>query len=126
MSSPADYRYSQTHEWHKVEGTTLTLGITRYAVDALTDVTYVQMKGVGTKIAAGSIVGEVESVKTTSDIYCAAEGEVIEVNKAVAEDPSKLNTDPYSNWLVKLKITGQGKMGELMDAAAYDKAHPAH
>jgi glycine cleavage system H protein len=61
------------------------------------------MKGVGTKIAAGSIVGEVESVKTTSDIYCAAEGEVIEVNKAVAEDPSKLNTDPYSNWLVKLK-----------------------
>lgn len=126
MSSPADYRYSATHEWHKVEGTTLTLGITRYAVDALTDVTYVQMKNVGTKIPAGAIVGEVESVKTTSDIYCAAEGEVIEVNKAVADDPSKLNTDPYSNWLVKLKITGQGKLGELMDAAAYDKAHPAH
>ena len=126
MSSPADLLYSASHEWHKVSGDTCTIGITRYAVDALTDVTYVNTKPVGTKIAAGGIVGEVESVKTTSDVYSAVGGEVTETNKALSDNPALLNADPYSNWLVKLKITDKAGLDKLMKADAYDKANPAH
>ena len=123
-ATPSDRVYSSSHEWHKVEGDTLTLGLTQFAVNQLTDVTYVEMKKAGTKFRAGDNIGEVESVKTTSDIYCAAEGEVMEVNKAVADDPSLLNTDPYGKgWLVKVKVTGKGKLSECVDAATYDKQH---
>jgi glycine cleavage system H protein len=125
MPSPADRVYSESHEWHKLEGTTLALGVTKFAVDQLTDVTYVQMKPVGTKIKAGEIVGEVESVKTTSDIYSALGGEIVEVNQKVADDPSLLNGDPYNAWLVKLKVTDTAPLAKLMDAKKYDAAHPA-
>ncbi|HYF15289.1 MAG TPA: glycine cleavage system protein GcvH [Phycisphaerales bacterium] len=125
MASPTDRVYSQTHEWHKVEGQTLTLGLTKFAVDQLTDVTYVEMKKPGTAFKAGEAVGLVESVKTTSDVYCAADGEVTEVNKAVADDPSLLNSDPYGRgWLVKVKITGQGNLTNCIDGASYDRQHP--
>jgi glycine cleavage system H protein len=124
MPSPTDRVYSASHEWHKSEGDTLTLGLTRFAVDQLTDVTYVEMKKPGTKFKAGDIVGEVESVKTTSDIYCFADGEVIEVNKAVVDDPSLLNSDPFGKgWLIKIKVAGKGKLAECVDAATYDKQH---
>jgi len=126
MASPADCLYSNSHEWHKVAGDTVTVGITRYAVDALTDVTYVVIKPVGTKVESGKSIGEVESVKTTSDIYCAAGGEITEINKAVVDDPSKLNADPFANWLCKVKISDKGKLGELLNAADYDKQYPAH
>jgi glycine cleavage system H protein len=125
MASPTDRVYSESHEWHKLEGGTLTLGLTQFAVDALTDVTYVQMKPVGTKFKAGDIVGEVESVKTTSDIYCFADGEISEVNKALADDPGLLNSDPYGKgWLIKVKVTGKAGLDGLKNAAAYDAAHP--
>jgi glycine cleavage system H protein len=125
MASPTDRVYSASHEWHKVEGQTLTLGITKHAVDQLTDVTYVEMKKPGFSFKAGEPVGMVESVKTTSDIYCFADGEVLEVNAAVVADPSLLNSDPYGKgWLVKVKIAGQGKLGSCLDAKAYDQQHP--
>jgi glycine cleavage system H protein len=124
MPSPTDRVYSESHEWHKVDGETLTLGLTRFAVDQLTDVTYVEMKRPGTKFKAGESIGEVESVKTTSDIYCAADGEVIEVNGSLAKDPSLVNSDPYaSGWLVKVKMSGRGKLDQCVDAATYDKRH---
>jgi glycine cleavage system H protein len=126
MASPADCLYSESHEWHRLDGTTLTLGITRFAVDALTDVTYASMKPAGTKVAPGGTVGEVESVKTTSDIYCACAGEITEVNKAVADNPALLNSDPFANWLVKLNVTDTAGLAKLMKADAYDKAHPTH
>lgn len=121
---PADRSYSESHEWHKLEGDTLTLGITQFAVDQLTDVTYVQMKPAGTKIGAGAMVGEVESVKTTSDIYSAASGEVLAVNTAAADNPALLNSDPYgAGWLVKLKVIDQAGLKGLMDAATYAKKY---
>ena len=127
MPAPSDRLYSESHEWHLVSGDVLTLGITQFAVDALTDVTYVEMKKPGTKIKAGETVGEVESVKTTSDIYCFAEGEITEVNKALADDPSLLNTDPYGKgWLIKLKISNNAGLAKLLKADAYEKAHPGH
>lgn len=127
MSSPSDRVYSETHEWHKLEGDVLTLGLTQFAVDALTDVTYVEMKKPGHKFKAGEIIGEVESVKTTSDVYCAASGEVAEVNAALGDDPSLLNSDPYGKgWLVKIRVSDKSGLGKLMQSAAYDAAHPAH
>lgn len=125
MPSPTDRQYSSSHEWHKVEGDMLTLGITRFAVDALTDVTYVEMKKPGTKLKAGDSVGEVESVKTTSDIYCAVAGEITEVNKALADDPSLINTDPYGKgWLIKVKITDKAGLAGLILQPDYDKQYP--
>lgn len=127
MGSPSDRTYSNSHEWHKMEGETLVLGISKFAVDALTDVTFVEMKKAGTKFNAGDVIGEVESVKTTSDVYSSVSGEVVEVNKAVVDDPSLLNSDPYGKgWLVKIKVSDKSGLSKLMDSGTYDKAHPAH
>lgn len=123
MAPPADRLYSETHEWHKVQGDTLILGLTRFAVDQLTDVTYAEMKPVGTTFRAGDPIGEVESVKTTSDVYCACAGEITEINPALADDPGILNRDPYEQgWLVKVRITDRSGLNALMDADAYAKA----
>lgn len=124
MTIPTDRSYSESHEWHKLDGDTITLGLTRYAVDQLTDVTYVEMKPPGTKVAAGDAVGEVESVKTTSDIYCAVAGEIIEVNKKLSEDPSLVNSDPYgAGWLIKVRASDTSGLSKLMDAEAYAKQY---
>jgi glycine cleavage system H protein len=125
MNTPTDRRYSESHEWHKLDGDTLTLGLTQFAVDALTDVTYVQMKPAGTKIKSGDIVGEVESVKTTSDIYCALGGEIAEVNSALSDNPGLLNSDPYgAGWLVKVRVSDKAPFENLKDARAYGAEHP--
>ncbi|MCW5764409.1 MAG: glycine cleavage system protein GcvH [Phycisphaeraceae bacterium] len=126
MASPSDRVYSESHEWHLVSGDVLTLGLTRYAVDTLTDITYVQMKPAGFKFSAGQAIGEVESVKTTSDIYCACAGEVVEVNAALASDPGLLNSDPFGKgWLCKIKVSDTSGLKSCKPAAEYDKAHPA-
>ncbi|MCA9287573.1 MAG: glycine cleavage system protein GcvH [Phycisphaerales bacterium] len=126
MASPTDRRYSTSHEWHKIEGDTLTLGVTQFAVDQLTDITYVQMKPAGTPFKAGDVVGEVESVKTTSDIYCFVDGQISEVNPALNDNPGLLNTDPFgAGWLIKVKVTDATGAGKLADAAKYD-AQIAH
>ncbi|MBC7772075.1 MAG: glycine cleavage system protein H, partial [Pyrinomonadaceae bacterium] len=95
--------------------------LTSFAVDQLTDVTYVEMKPAGTKLKSGDIVGEVESVKTTSDVYSAVAGEIIEVNAAAAADPSLLNSDPYGKgWLLKIKVTDKAGLAKCLDKAKYD------
>lgn len=124
MTSPSDRLYSDSHEWHKVEGDTVTLGLTTFAVNQLTDVTFVEMKPAGTAIEPGDSLGEVESVKATSDVYCACPGEIIEVNAAVAEDPSLLNTDPFGEgWLVKIRISDKGPLEALMPSTSYDEKY---
>ncbi len=121
MSSPSDRVYAESHEWHKVEGDVVTVGLTTFAVDQLTDVTFVEMLAVGTEIDAGDTLGEVESVKTTSDIYSAVGGEIIEVNDTLEGNPELVNSDPYGEgWLVKIKVEDEGKLSECMDAGAYD------
>jgi glycine cleavage system H protein len=124
MASPADRVYSSSHEWHKLEGDTLTLGLTQFAVDQLTDVTYVEMKKAGFSFKAGEIVGEVESVKTTSDIYCAAGGSIVETNAALSDNPGLLNSDPYGKgWLCKIKVADGAGLKGLMSATEYDAKH---
>ena len=123
MTTPADRVYSKTHEWHKVDGDTVTVGLTRHAVDALTDVTFVEAKPAGTQVMPGDSVAEVESVKTTSDVYTVVAGEVVEVNVALEDNPGLLNEDPYENWLVRIRATDTAALGECVDAQTYERDH---
>lgn len=126
MSTPSELRISETHEWHRLEDGVATLGITRFAVNELTDITFVQMKPVGTRIAAGDPVGEVESVKATSDVYSGVAGEIIEVNADLVDHPELVNTDPYGRgWLVKIRVSDKSALDHLMDAKTYDGKYGA-
>ncbi|MSR28201.1 MAG: glycine cleavage system protein GcvH [Phycisphaerales bacterium] len=127
MPSPSNLKFTDSHEWFRVDHETVTVGITQYAANELTDVTYVQMKAPGTQIDPGTSIGEVESVKTTSDVYSVVGGSIVEVNDAVSKDASLVNSDPYGKgWLVKLKATDISGLQQLMDASSYDSKHPIH
>jgi glycine cleavage system H protein len=127
MSSPSTCRFSDSHEWFLAQGQEVTMGITQFAANELTDVTYVQLKPVGTVVKAGETVGEVESVKTTSEIYAAVGGTIEAVNDAAVKDPSLLNSDPFGKgWLVKLKVADASPLSKLMDATTYDSKHAVH
>lgn len=122
----ADLRYNDSHEWHKLDGETVTLGISKFAIDELTDVTFIELPEVGESVEAGSAIGEVESVKATSEIYTGVSGKVVAVNEKVVEDPSILNDDPYeAGWLVKIDAADASELDKLMDAAAYEEKYPA-
>ena len=121
MSTPSGLKISESHEWHRVEGDVVVIGITKHAVDELTDVTFVELKDAGDTVGAGDASGEVESVKATSDVHSAVAGEISEVNQAVIDDPSLLNTDPYGDgWLIKVKAEDMGTLDGLTDSEAYD------
>ena len=125
MASPVNCKFTESHEWFRVEGETVVVGITQFAANELTDVTYVQMKPSGTAIESGASLGEVESVKTTSDIYSVLAGSIVEVNTEVVKDPSLVNSDPFGKgWLVKMRAADVGKLVGLMDASTYDAKHP--
>src|SRR3954469_21474525 len=103
MPAPKDRRYLASHEWHKRDGDTITLGITQTAADELTDVTYVALPKVGDKITAGGRFGEIESVKATSDLMTGVSGTVTEINAALVSNPALVNTDPYNQgWMIKV------------------------
>ena len=124
MATPDDRVYAETHEWHKTEGDIVTLGLTKFAADQLTDVTYVEMKQPGYAFHAGDPIGEIESVKTTSDVYSAVAGEILEVNHAVVENPGLVNSDSYdAGWLVKIKVSDPAGLENCVDAATYDANH---
>jgi len=114
-------RYSNEHEWIRVEGDVGTVGISPYAQEQLGDVVFVEVPQAGRKIAKGESVAVVESVKAASDIYTPASGEVIESNAALAESPGDVNADPMGNgWFFKLKLANKAELDSLMDQAAYD------
>ena len=119
MSAVPDHlRYRDSHEW--IDPATGAVGITDHAQHELTDVVFVELPKVGTKVQAGDHVAVVESVKAASDIYAPVAGEVIEVNTALPDNPALLNTDPHgSGWIFKLAVADPAELGALMDAAAY-------
>ena len=122
MSVPTDLRYLQTHEWHRLEGDTVTIGVTQIAADELTDVAYVSLPKVGTKLAANGRFGEIESVKATSDLYSGVAGTVTEVNGALADNPGLVNTDPYQQgWMLKVRVDNRGDWDKLLPADEYLK-----
>jgi glycine cleavage system H protein len=120
MSVPTDRKYLKSHEWHKTDGDVIVIGITQIAADELTDITYVQLPKIGTKLDANGRFGEVESVKATSDLYTGVSGEVVAINEALNSNPGTINTDPYeAGWMIKVKPTGS-PTDNLLDAAAYE------
>ena len=105
MSVPSDLQYTAEHEWVRVEGDVVTVGITQYAADALGDVVYVDLPAVGANLTSGAVVGEVESTKSVGELFAPVEGEVVEANQAVVDAPETINTDPYGDgWLVKVRV----------------------
>jgi glycine cleavage system H protein len=110
-SVPTDRKYLESHEWHKTEGDSVTIGITQIAADELTDITYVDLPKVGKKVSAGGAFGVIESVKATSDLYSGVTGEVVAVNEALKSDPGLVNRDPHgAGWMVKVKGTAGDKL----------------
>ncbi len=126
---PSQLRYSPTHEWVRIDGSTATVGISRFAVDQLTDLIMIELPSVGTQLVPGKSFGEIESVKAVSDLYAPIGGEVVEVNSDVANNVQLLADDPYEKgWLIKLRIDDPSDTADLMDFAAYEKriADEAH
>jgi glycine cleavage system H protein len=122
MSAPTDRKYLETHEWHKVEGDTATIGITQIAADELTDITYVSLPKVGAKVSANKPFGEIESVKATSDLYSGLSGEVVAVNDGLNNDPGLVNRDPFNaGWMIKVKLSNPAEAEKLLSADAYLK-----
>jgi glycine cleavage system H protein len=131
--NPPNLLYAKTHEWARVEesGRTkiATVGITAFAVEALTDLVFMELPKVGRQVTAGESFGEIESVKAVSDLYAPVTGEVIEVNAGLPESLETLNSDPFgAGWIAKIRITDESSLGKLMNAAAYEKqcAEEAH
>ncbi|HMB05613.1 MAG TPA: glycine cleavage system protein GcvH [Isosphaeraceae bacterium] len=119
---PKTLRYSSTHEWVYVAGDLATIGISRFAVDQLTDLLLIELPAVGTKLVPGKSFGEVESVKAVSDLYAPVGGEVIEVNAEVIQNVQLLAEDPYEKgWLIKVRVEKSSETAELMDHDAYQK-----
>ncbi len=119
---PEDLRYHPEHDWVRIEGDQATFGITWYAQDALGEVVFFEPPEVGTEVKKDESYAEVESVKAVSDVYAPLSGEVTEVNSAVAENPEKINEDPYGEgWMAKVKLSDPSEVDALMDAAAYKK-----
>jgi glycine cleavage system H protein len=119
---PAKLRYAPTHEWVDVQGDTATVGLSKFAVDQLTDLLTIELPAVGARVVAGKSFGEVESVKSVNDVYAPVSGEVVEVNEPLAGNVQILSEDPFGKgWLVKIKVDDPAEAAKLLDHAAYQK-----
>lgn len=125
--TPADLRYAKTHEWVRIDddtssGKVATIGLSSFAVEALTDLVFIELPAVGRQVTAGDSIGEVESVKAVSDIYSPVSGEIVEVNSSLPDHLEQLGNDPYGGgWLAKIRLSDEGELAQLLDAAAYER-----
>ncbi|MHA8052146.1 glycine cleavage system protein GcvH [Aquirufa sp. Wall-65K1] len=126
MNFPEQLKYTQEHEWIRLEGDVAVVGITDFAQSELGDIVFVEVETVGKSIAKDAVFGTVEAVKTVSDLFLPVAGEVVEFNTALNNSPELINTDPYGEgWIVKIKANNVGDLSELMDVATY-KSFVAH
>ena len=117
---PSDLKFAKSHEWVRVNGDTATIGITDHAQHELTDVVFVELPEVNRQVKAGEACAVVESVKTASDIYSPVSGQILEVNKAVVENPALVNTEPYGGgWFYKIKLSQPGEVNSLLSPEQY-------
>lgn len=122
MENPKDLKYSKEHEWVKAEGDTATVGITDFAQKQLTDIVFIELPEKGKHATQGKAMAVVESVKSVSDVFAPVSGEIIEVNKELADSPELINKEPYGKgWMVKIRIENKKELDSLMPAAEYDK-----
>ena len=113
-------KFTEEHEWLRSDGDVVVVGITEHASEQLGDVVFVELPEVGRSLAAGDDAAVVESVKAASDVYAPIDGEVVEANQAVVDDPSLVNSDPAGEgWFFKVRVTDAGQLDELMDEDAY-------
>jgi glycine cleavage system H protein len=119
--NPADLKYDKEHEWVRVEGDTATVGISDFAQDQLGEVVYVDLPSVGDDLVAGETFGEIESVKSVSELYAPLSGTVTEVNDAVDASPETINSDPYGDgWMIKVTLADPAQLDGLMSADEYE------
>ena len=119
---PKKLRYAKTHEWSFLEGDTCTVGITKFAVEQLTDVVYIELPDVGDNVFAGESFGEIESVKAVSDLYSPVNGEIIAVNEPLINDPTPVSSDPYGKgWMIKIKAEPGSNLNNLLTLEQYEK-----
>lgn len=122
MNIPADLKYTQDHEWIRVEGKTAVVGVTDFAQGELGDVVFVEIETEGEELNKGETFGTVEAVKTVSDLFMPVGGKVLEVNEALADEPELVNKDPYGKgWMIKIDIADLGEIDELLSAEDYKK-----
>ncbi len=121
MSVPTDLRYTNDHEWVRVDGDEVTVGITQYAADQLGDIVFVELPDTGRSLEAARPFGVVESVKAVSDLFAPVAGEVVATNDALASGPELVNSDPYgAGWMVRLKVADTAELADLLDAEGYE------
>jgi glycine cleavage system H protein len=119
---PTDLRYHEEHEWIRVDGKQATMGISNFAQDALGDIVFIDMPKVGTTVAAGQQIGEVESTKTTSSVYTPVSGKIVNVNTNLKDHPEVVNADPYGKgWIAVIELSDPGQVTALMTAAQYEQ-----
>ena len=120
MNIPADLKYTKDHEWVKVEGDIVTVGITDFAQGELGDIVYVEVETVDETLEAEEIFGTVEAVKTVSDLFLPVSGEIIEFNSILEDEPEKVNSDPYGDgWMIKVKYSDKSQLDQLLSASDY-------
>ncbi|MEJ5266497.1 MAG: glycine cleavage system protein GcvH [Bacteroidales bacterium] len=121
MNFPKELKYTETHEWIKVDGENAFVGITEFAATHLGDIVFIEIETEGENLEAREAFGSIEAVKTVSDVYMPVSGEVIEVNQAILDDPALVNKDCYGDgWLIKIKINNPEELNNLLDAQAYE------
>ena len=126
MENPRDYKYTNEHEWVKLEGDTAVMGITNYAATQLGDMVYVDMPAGGTVVSQGEAIGALESVKAAADFYSPISGEVVERNERLLDEPGLLNSDPFTEgWFIKIRPSDPSELDRLMTAEAYDEFEKA-
>src|ERR1700749_3439668 len=120
MNFPENLRYTKDHEWIRLEGNQAVIGITEFAQQELGDIVYVEIETVGKTLAAETVFGTVEAVKTVSDLFLPVAGTILEVNPALASAPDLVNTDPYGKgWMIRWPVKAPADLDKLMDAVAY-------
>jgi len=125
MKFPEELLYTETHEWVRVEGNQVTIGLTDYAQSQLKDIVYVDMPEAGSEFKKGDSLGVVESVKTVADVYTPVTGKVVEANFTLKDHPQFVNEDPYGKgWLVKMEIQNREELGRLLSSEAYQGSLP--
>ena len=114
-------KYSESHEWVKVDGDIAIIGVTDFAQEEMGDITYVDLPDVDDEFEAGEDFGALESVKASSDLFTPVSGVVVEVNSDLEDAPEKINEDAFANWIIKIKMSDASELDALMDAAAYEE-----
>ncbi|HEY3318747.1 MAG TPA: glycine cleavage system protein GcvH [Coriobacteriia bacterium] len=118
---PSDLKYAKEHEWVRVDGDTATIGISDFAQDQLGEVVYVDLPSEGDEATAGDSFGEIESVKSVSELFAPVSGEIVKVNDALDDAPETVNEDPYGEgWMIVVKLSDPSQLDELMDSSAYE------